>query len=304
MTIRGFNFSKKQVRRSVLSGYLFLVPNMVGFITFFAYPLVTSLVMSFMKNKGLRSYVFCGTENYVKMFQDSRIIRSLQNNGMFTFVVVPLTVILALFVAVMLFKLAHFKTLCRVVYFLPHITSSVAIALVWKVFFLPEQGPVNAILKTIGFTSTPGWLMSTTWAMPALCIVSIWQHFGFQMVILLAGLQGIPRDLYEAAEIDGATGWKAFRFITFPMLSPTIFFVLTTGVINSFKVCDLVLQMTTGGPSGSTNVLAYRIYVEGIESVNRGYASAIAMLLFVIVLGVTILQFRLQGKWVFYSEET
>ena len=292
-----------EVRRERIAGYLFMLPNLIGFTVFVAYPVLYGLVLSFMKNTTLSKFSFVGLENFIEMFTDPRVINSLKNNVIYSFITVPLTVILALFVAVLVFNLPRFNNAFKNVLFLPYITSSIAVATVWKVLYLPSKGAINSILMYIGIAEPPRWLVSQTWALPAIMIVAIWQAFGYTMLFLLAGLQGIPKDLYEAGEMDGAVGFKSFCYITFPMLSPTLFFVLIINMINSFKVFDLILQMTEGGPAGATNVLVFRIYQEGIANLNMGYASAIAMLLFVIVLSITIIQFVLQKRWVFYAED-
>lgn len=167
----------------------------------------------------------------------------------------------------------------------------------------PDKGMINNFLRTIGIANPPSWFAATNTALYSVVIVAIWAGFGFNMVIFLAGLQGIPRELYEAGELDGTNRWQAFTHITFPMLSPTIFFLTCMSVISSFKVFDFIFQLTQGGPGNATTVLVYRIYYEGIVIMRFGYASAIAYLLFVLILALTLLQFYLQKKWVYYSED-
>lgn len=175
--------------------------------------------------------------------------------------------------------------------FLPYVTSLVAIAVVWSMLFHPTMGPINQFLRVF-IENPPGWLSSSDWALTAIIIVSVWRGMGYYMILYLAGLQGISKELYEAAAMDGANKWKQFRHITVPALRPTTFFVTIMLVINCFKIFDLVQVMTDGGPGRATNVLVYQVYSEAFVKFNFGYASAIAMVLFVIVLVITVIQFK------------
>lgn len=293
----------KTGRREIFAAYCFILPGFIGFLVFTAYPIISGLVLSFMENKTLSRYEFVGLQNYEKMLTDDYVWHALKNNIKYACMQVPLTIIISLFLSIVVFGLRKFQNVYRNILFLPHITSTLAIAVIWKVLFLPDQGLINTMLRGIGLDNPPRWLVSETWALPAVVIVAVWQSIGFTMLLFLAGLQGIPKGYYEAGELDGAVGLKKFFYITFPLLSPTIFFVTITNIINSFKVFDIVLQMTSGGPANSTNVLVYKIYDEGITNLRFGYASAIAMLLFVVILLVTLIQFRLQKRWVYYGEE-
>jgi multiple sugar transport system permease protein len=176
----------------------------------------------------------------------------------------------------------------------------VALSLVWKWLYLPDIGLVNQLLALVGI-SGPSWLVSTTWAMPAVIIMSVWKSFGYNMVLFLAGLQNIPAHLYEAAMIDGASAWQRFRHITVPMLSPTTFFVVIISLINSFQVFDQALVMTGGGPGVATTTLVLHIYQVGFQSFHMGYAAAIAWVLFAIIFTFTVIQFRVQRRWVTYE---
>ncbi|MNI09949.1 Lactose transport system permease protein LacF [compost metagenome] len=186
----------------------------------------------------------------------------------------------------------------RTAIFLPHITATIAVAVVWQLLYNPTMGPINGILKSLGIDQPPLWLASTTWALPSVIIVSIWHSVGYYMVLYLAGLQGIPKDLYEAASLDGAGKTSQFKNITLPMLSPVIFFTVIIGIINSFKVFDLIYVLTKGGPGRSTHVLVYDIYYTAFQRYEYGYASAMAYILFAIILVITLIQFRGQKKWV------
>lgn len=300
---RAGKWSSPLRRKEIRAGYLFILPGFLGFALFTAYPMISGMVLSLMENATLTKYVFVGLENYREMFRDEYVIRALTNNVKYAVMQVPATIVLSLFFSVLVFNLRHLRNFFRNVLFLPHITSTLAIATVWKVLFLPDQGLINTMLRAIGIADPPRWLLSMEWALPATVIVAVWQSIGFTMLLFIAGLQSIPGGYYEAAELDGASRFKQFFYITFPLLSPTIFFVTITNIISSFKVFDIVLQMTNGGPANSTNVLVYLIYEEGITNLHFGYSSAIAMLLFVIILAVTFVQFTLRRKWVYSGEE-
>lgn len=193
------------------------------------------------------------------------------------------------------------QTFFRVVYFLPVVTSTIAAALVWAWLFNSNFGLINAGLSLVGVTDLPKWMGSTRWAMPAIIIVSIWQNLGYAMVLFLAGLQNIGKDVHDAAALDGATGWDRFWHVTLPLLSPTTFFVLVISIIGSFQVFELVLVMTKAGPANATNTLVYYIYQNGFQFYQMGYASAAAMVLFLIVLAFTLIQYKLQRRWVHHG---
>ena len=298
----GKKIKSKAYWRDALTGYLFLLPSAIGFLTFVAYPIIYGLYLSFTNSDGFNVPQFVGFTNFARAFSDNLVRRSIQNNFIYTFSFVPLNAALALLVSVIIHRGFRMAGFFKTVLFFPYITASIAIAVVWKQLYMPNKGLIDVALRAIGFSNTPGWLTDTKTALLSVVIVAVWHGFGYNMVIFLAGLQSIPYDLYEAATLDGATGWKVFRYITFPMLSPTIFFVVTMGIINSFRVFELIFQMTAGGPGNSTNVLVYRIYQEGIINMRFGYSSSIAFILFIIILTFTILQFTLRDKWVFYGE--
>jgi multiple sugar transport system permease protein len=244
---------------------------------------------------------FVGFQNYIDMFSDGYFTVSLKNNILFTLITVPLTLVVSLLLAVGVNSVRAGSKVFRMLFFFPYITSMVAVGIIWTLLFNPKVGPINNMLRAVGIANPPGWLLSTTWALPAIMIVQIWKMSGYYMIIFLAGLQGIPTQLYEAAKIDGANKLQLFFNITLPMLSPTTFLVMILLVINSFQVFDLVSIMTEGGPGRATNVLVYRIYQEGFKYNHFGYASAEAYFLFAIILVVTIIQFRGQKKWVVYQ---
>lgn len=290
----------KVQKRNIRNGYLFLLPNFIGFMAFVFIPAISAFVLAFTNWDAFSTPAFVGIDNFKRMFGDETFRISFVNNLIYTFSYVPLTIFLALLLALALncnLKFLHFY---RVVYFLPHITAMVAVAMIWRMLYHPQYGPINMFLMSLGIENPPGWISDSKWAMFAVILMSAWKSCGYYMVILLAGLKGIPRQLYEAAEIDGANILQRFRHITWPMLSPTMFFVLIVSVISSFKVFDSINIMTEGGPGRSTNVLVFYIYRVGFRDFNFGYASAIALVLFVMIMTMTVIQFRGQKNWVEY----
>lgn len=284
-----------------LSGWLFLLPSFILFSFFLLIPLIYGLVISFTDYGGFNlGFHFTGLANYQRLFQDDYFKIAMRNNLFYLVTFVPATVILSTVAAIALNGARVFRKFLRMAFYFPQVASMVSVAMVWCILFNPTTGPINAALRHLGVQNPPEWLMSPSWAMFAIVIVSVWKSVGFYMIILLAGLQGIPAYLYESAIIDGAGAWNRTRYITLPMLSPTIFMVTILAVINSFQVFDLVSVMTNGGPGRATNVLVYRIYQEAFVNLNVGYASAMAAVLFIIVFVITTLQFGFEKKWVHY----
>ncbi|MCI2048102.1 MAG: sugar ABC transporter permease [Lachnospiraceae bacterium] len=290
----------KYRKKEVISGYLFILPSLAIFMVFMIVPIFMGLYISFTDYDGFKKMDFVGVQNYVDMFKDSYFLVSFKNNIFYTLFTVPATLILALLLAVAVNRGIRGSAVFKTLFFFPYITSMVAVGIIWTLLFNPTVGPINNLLRSFGISNPPGWLLSTTWALPAVMIVTVWKWMGYYMIIFLAGLQGIPKQLYEAAEVDGAGRVKKFFNITLPLLSPTTFLVLILLIINSFQVFDLINIMTEGGPGRATNVLVYRIYQEGFKYMHFGYASAEAYFLFAIILIVTGIQFWGQKKWVVY----
>lgn len=279
--------------------WLFLLPNFIGFLVFIVYPVLKSFIISFYNWDGLTEKKFVGLQNYIQLLSDETFKISFANNIHYTVVTVPLSIILGILIAMLMnVKLPGIKII-RTIYFLPQVTSMVAIGIVWTTI-LANYGPINQALMGLGMENPPQWLSSTKWALISVEVVSIWRSMGYNAIILLAGIQGINAELYEAAKIDGANSWKRFRHITLPMLSPTIFFCTVMAVIGSFQVFDTIMAMTQGGPGRATNVLTYYIYSRAFVNFKFGYASSIAYVLFVIILAITLIQFIGQKKWVNY----
>lgn len=285
---------------NTVKGYAFLLPNIFGFVLFVGTPVVASLALSFTNWDGFKQMDFVGFENYRAMFSNSTFQIASINTLVYTLFSVPFTLAISILLSVLLNSGIAGQKFARTALFIPYIAPSVAVAVVWQLLFHPSMGPINTALIQMGVASPPRWLSSPDWALPSVIIVSVWKRVGYFMVIFLAGLQGIPDQLYESADIDGANKARQFFAITLPMLSPTIFFASIIGIIQSFKVFDLIYALTEGGPGRSTNVLAYTIYQEAFMKYKFGYASAISYILFATILVVTVIQFRGQKKWVHY----
>ncbi|KKB11698.1 sugar ABC transporter permease [Devosia geojensis] len=288
-------------RRDAVAAWLFLAPSLVLFITFTGLPVVAAFLISFTQWDLFNPAKFVGLGNYMTLARDGIFGKVMGNTAYFVLASVPAQMVLGLACALALNRGIRGQTFFRVAYFLPVVTSTIAAALVWAWLFNSNFGLINALLSAFGITDPPRWLGSTTWALPAVIVVSVWQNVGYAMVLFLAGLQNIPKDLYDAGAIDGAQGWRRFYYITLPMLSPTTFFVLIISIIGSFQVFELVFVMTNAGPANATNTLVFYIYQNGFQFYQMGYASAAAMVLFLIVLIATLVQYRLQTRWVHYG---
>jgi multiple sugar transport system permease protein len=291
--------SSRTIRQNLVA-YSFIAPNLLGFAAFTLVPMVFALFLSVMKWDGAGAITFAGMKNFARLLTDDTFKISALNTLYYVAGTVPATLICSLGLAILLNKEIKGRNVFRAIFFFPYVASLVAVAVVWNMMFHPSMGPVNSILTALGVTNPPRWSASVTWAMPTVILASIWKNMGYYMIIYLAALQGIPRDLYEAARIDGANGRQCFRSITLPLLTPATFFVTMMLTINSFKVFDLIYVMTGGGPGRATNVLVYAIYNAAFIEFDYGYSSAMALVLFLLVLAITVAQFRTEKKWVSY----
>jgi multiple sugar transport system permease protein len=285
--------------REQIDGYLFILPWLIGFFVFVAGPMVASFVISFMRWEIVTPPAWIGPAQYVKLFQDDRFYLSLYNTAYYVFLGVPLHLFLALLAALAMNLNLRGIRIYRTIYFIPSITPLVASSLLWLWIFNPEFGLANSALNALGLPSLY-WLQDPKLAKPSFIIMSFWT-IGGQMVILLAGLKGIPLALYEAAAMDGAGKWASFRHITLPMLSPAIFFNLILAIIGAFQVFTQSYIITGGGPENATLFYVLYLYRMAFENFQMGYASAMAWALFVIILIFTFIQFRLSDRWVFYE---
>jgi multiple sugar transport system permease protein len=289
-------------RREERMGWLFIAPVVLGMLIFQVYPTLFSLYASFTSWNLITPPRWVGIENYVDLVTTDRFFfKTLWNTTRYTLGVVLPSMAIALLFASLLNQKIRFKYTYRAIYFVPVVAPTVALALLWGWLYEPNFGIINSVLRTIGIKG-PSWLGTTTWALRSVIIMAIWAGLGFQIVIFLAGLQGISQEYYEAAAIDGANAWQKFRRITLPLLSPVTFFVLVTGIIGTFQDFALVWVLTQGGPANSTQLIVMYLYGLAFRLQRMGLASAVAYSVFVVIVGLTILNFVLSKRWVFYEE--
>lgn len=295
--------TRNQGRKELLQSAPFILPSLIGFTVFFLLPLAASLVISMCNWDAITAPGFVGFANYGSLLRDPQFWAVMRNTAYYVLGVVPVAIAFPLLIAMGFNNQFRGMSVIKAVYFLPSVVSMVAAALVWKWMFNPSYGIINEALRAIGVPERllPGWLASPSSAIPSLILMQGWKIAGYNAVIFLAGLKGIPKHLYEAASIDGANGWRRFISITIPMLSPTTFFVLVITIINSAQVFDQVFVMTQGGPADATNTIVYFIYQYAFQRFKMGYASAAAWILFAAIFGFTLLQFKYQREWVHYE---
>lgn len=291
--------TKKIIYLDSFWAFLLLLPNLLGFLIFTLFPVVAAFLLSFTKYDMMSPIKWIGLGNYFELLNDSTFKQVLINTLYYSVFTVPIGATISLFLAIALDRRTKLVKFYRAVYFLPVISSMVAVAMVWQWIYNPEFGLINYLLSLVGIKG-PSWLTDTVWAMPAIIVVNIWKGLGFNMLLFLAGLQGISNSYYEAADIEGARWWTKFTRITLPLLSPTTFFVLVMSFISSFQVFDSVFLMTGGGPGRSTSVLVHYLYQNAFQYFRMGYASALAYVLFFLVFLVTLVQLAFQKKWVIY----
>ena len=293
---RGRRLNLKQ--REALTGWLFVSPALIGFGIFTFGAILYSLYLSFTDYDMFGTPEWVGLENYIKAFtNDEYFYQYFGNTFYFAIVLVPVVLVISLFLAILINKkVGKLTKAYRVALFLPSITSTVAVSMVWLWIFNPDMGILNNFLTAIGFHNPPMWLSDPEWSKPALIIMRVWQMSGYYMLLFLAGLQTIPETLYEAAEVDGASSWQRFTRITVPKLSNTTFVVVILLIIESFNMFESIFVMTEGGPLGSTSTIMYYIYEQGFMSYNMGYASALAWIFFALILVFTLIQFRFRRE--------
>lgn len=285
--------------REAIDGYLFISPWIIGFLLFVAGPMIASLVLALMSWDLFSPPRWVGAANFTQLARDPLVRTALWNTAFFTFLSVPLNLIVALATALLLNQQIRFQSWFRTFFYLPSIMPAVASAVLWLWILNPDIGLANALLRSLGLP-TSQWLYSPASSKPTFILMGLW-GVGNTMVIFLAGLQGIPQTLYEVAEIDGANWWQRFRAVTIPMLSPVILFNLILGIIGSFQVFTSAFLLTNGGPQNSTLFAVLYLYRLAFEQFKMGYASALAWLLFVIILIFTLIQLRLSKSWVYYE---
>ena len=278
-----------------LAGYLFLTPSLLGFLGFILLPMIASLLLSFTEwsfISGFSGIKWKGFDNFIFLLKDVKFVNAMKNTALYTLYTVPVAIILGFITAVLIHDFAYGKTFLKIAYFLPYISSLVAISVVWKVILNPASGPVNQILYALGVKNLPGWFGSSKWALLGIAIETIWIQIGYNVVLFMAGFTGINSDLYDAASIDGCGSLRKVFYVTIPGVAPTTFFLVIMALINSFKVFDQVSVITQGGPGDSTIVMAFYIYQKAFLYYDMGYASAMAWIMFVIIMIITLIQWK------------
>ncbi|MFT3888757.1 MAG: sugar ABC transporter permease [Arachnia sp.] len=281
----------KLKRRNTFIAWTFILPNFLGFAVLTLIPVITLFYIAFTNWNAFGVADWVGFANFTRLFKDNSFRIALTNTVAYSLMYIPLTLVVSLGLALLLNTKLKGVAFFRTAAFFPYITSIVAIAMVWNILFSPEYGPINQVLRLVGIADPPGWLTSQSWALPAVALISMWRDAGYYMILFLAGLQTIPRELYEAARVDGASVPRQFWNVTLPGLRPTTFFVTVMMTIGSFKILDLILVLTRGGPGQATLVISQFIYREGFERNSFGYASAAAVVLFLLCIAITIVQF-------------
>ncbi|MFJ7493555.1 carbohydrate ABC transporter permease [Streptomyces sp. NPDC097727] len=281
-------------RRRQRAGMLMVAPALLHASLWIGLPVVASVVLAFTKYDVLTAPQFVGLDNFSEMMGDAVFRKSVVNTVVYTFFTVPFGMMLGLLVALALHTGLKARGIFRTAVFLPQVTATVAIALVWLWIYNPGNGLLNTLLSFLGIDG-PAWLSSTSWAMPSVILVGIWQGIGMKMLIYLAALQSLPKELYEAASVDGATKVRQFFSITLPLLKPATFFVLITSMISAFQSFDQIYILTDGGPANSTTMMTYEIYKSAFREFRVGYACAQSLVLFVLLMGFTLVNRRIMG---------
>lgn len=297
------SFKRRNKRNEFIWGWIFILPTMLGLIILNIIPIFQTIYQSFFKTGAFgKGNIFIGIDNYKKLLTDAAVWQSLFNTFKYTIIEVPFSITIGLILAVLLNRKIKGKSLYRTIFFLPMVAAPAAIAMVWRWLYNSEFGLFNHILNSLGLKSV-NWISSPNITFISIAVVGVWSILGYNLVLFLAGLQEIPRDYYEAAEIDGASGIKQFFYITIPLISSTIFFVLVTRVIGALQVFDVIYMMMdkTNPAFPKTQSLVYLFYKSSFIEGNKGYGSAIVMLLLVVIMVITIIQVKLQKKWVQYN---
>ena len=287
--------------REALVAFVFLAPGLLMFLTFTLGPAAFSFFAGFTKWNGLTAPVWIGLDNYVQLAGDKLFITSILNTALFTVLFVVMVLVTSIAIAMLFNSKARGRSVARFLWLLPFVTDIISVSMVWTWLYHFRFGVVNDLLGLVGIPAQ-AWLGDPKLAMLSLVILSVWRWTGYYAVILLAGLQNIPPELYDAAKIDGAARWQVLRSVTLPMLSPTIFFVVVMSVTSSFQVFEQMWVMTRGGPDDATISVAMFLYIQGFQFLNMGYASAVAWVLFFIIFVLTILNWNVRKRWVFEGQ--
>jgi multiple sugar transport system permease protein len=278
--------------------YAFIAPPFLGFLAFSLGPMLGSLALSFTRYDILSPPTQVGLDNYRALFTSDYFVGRTLVNTAFYLLGVPLGMAVALAIAMQLNRIVHLRGVFRTLYFVPSVCSVVALALLWKLIYRGDYGLLNTLLVRAGIENPPSWIADPRLVKPSLVFMGIWTNLGYTVVVFVAALQAVPRQLLEAAELDGANAWQRFRHVVFPAISPTTFFLSVTGTIGALQNFDQVYVMTRGGPAYASATYMLYVYVSGFQYFEMGYASAMAWLLAIVVLLVTWLQFKLAKMWV------
>ena len=282
-------------------GWLLVLPAFSLLVLFTHYPAIATVVDSFYTNKTvIRPQVFAGFDNYIFMFQDAVFIRTLKNTAYFAFGTVPIAIALSLVMALFVNQKIAGKGFIRLAYFTPTVLPMVAVANIWLFFYSPEIGLINKVIEFFGFDGI-NWLGNSSVVLEALMVMTIWKEAGFFMIFYLAALQSLPKELYEAAKIEGASSWKCFWKITFPLVMPTTFFIMINAILNAFKLVDHLFVLTKGGPDNASNLLLYYIYEIAFSFFDYAYAATLTVVLLSILILVSLFQFLVIEKHVHYK---
>ncbi|WP_202872877.1 carbohydrate ABC transporter permease [Kribbella capetownensis] len=288
------NQPRRLLRSRRRAGLLMVAPALLHALIWIGIPLVAAVVLSFTSYDVLTPPRFAGLDNFRELVHDDVFRRAVLNTSVYTFFTVPVAMTIALLIALMLNSKLTGRAIFRTAIFIPQVTATIAVALVWLWIYDPRSGLANAILSFLGLDG-PNWLSSTSWAMPAVIMVGIWQGIGLKMLIYLAALQSLPGELYEAASVDGASKVRQFFSLTVPLLKPATFFVFVTSVIGAFQSFDQVYILTDGGPANSTTMMTYEIYKSAFREFRMGYACAQSLVLFALLLMLTLVNRRITG---------
>ncbi|MGM0878067.1 MAG: carbohydrate ABC transporter permease [Bacillota bacterium] len=289
---------KRKFKSEYMWGYLFIAPPIVGFLLFALIPMLFSVYISFTQFDLYTPAQFNGLDNYKRLFEDELFWKTVFNT-FYAALGIPFGMALALLIAIALNQKVKGLSVFRTAFFLPTVCSIVAISLLWRWIFNSDFGLLNVLLSYVGITG-PSWLSDENWAMPAMIIQGVWGGLGINMILYLAALQSVSKSLYEAADIDGANGWQKLRFVTIPSISPTTFFILITSIIGALQDFQRFMIMTEGGPNYSTTTVVYYLFLNAFRYMEMGYASAMAWVLGIVILLITLINFKLSKRWVHY----
>ncbi|MCY3781171.1 MAG: sugar ABC transporter permease [Chloroflexi bacterium] len=294
------NWNRLAIREAI-AGYFFILPTLLSFLVFFLIPTISGFGMSFFEWDFFSEPEYVGMENFAELFSDRLFLRTLRNTAIFAVAATSLNVGLGMFIAIGInsIKWRWLKAFLRTSYFIPFVISTVVVALLFGFLLQESTGVVNYYFSRLGIDRIP-WLTSSTWAFRSIVLIDVWKHVGFFTLIFLAGLQGIPSELYEAAVVDGAGRRVRLTRITIPLLTPSLFFALIIALIGAFQVFESMYVLTNGGPGDATRTVVMLLYREAFGSFNMGYAASMAVVLFVIILALTVSQVGIGDRWVFY----